>query len=181
MPLAARQRSWKELASTIKPGVQKPHCNASCAMKAFWTGWSPLVPTPSTVITALPAAARAGNRQLTIGAPSSSTVQAPQTPDAHTSFVPVRPSPPRMTSISKASPSSGSGADRPLIVMVLIFDLQVFAASGFWTEGVLWPWLKAPPRSVRTMILRSRSKASGPLERPCRPHGSLRGRGMPSA
>src|ERR1044072_1667973 len=79
---------------------------------------------PSTVVTALSAAPRAGIRQLATGAPSSSTVQAPQTPAPHTSFVPVRFSVSRRTSISSASGSSGSGASRPLTVIVLIGDLQ---------------------------------------------------------
>ena len=58
-------------------------------MKAFWTGCSLPAPMPSTVVTDLAAAARAGIRQLTTGAPSTSTVQAPQTPAPQTSFVPV--------------------------------------------------------------------------------------------
>ena len=57
-------------------------------MNAFCTGCSFASPMPSTVVTDLPAAARAGIRQLTTGAPSTSTVQAPQTPAPQTSLVP---------------------------------------------------------------------------------------------
>src|SRR4051812_27540197 len=109
----------------MKPGVQNPHCRASCAMKAFCTGCSLTAPMPSTVVTDLSAAARAGIRQLTTGAPSSSTVHAPQTPAPHTSLVPVRLRASRTTSISSASGSSGRGSMRPLIVIVPICDLQV--------------------------------------------------------
>ena len=38
VPFAARQRSQNAVASTMKPGVQNPHCKASCAMNAFCTG-----------------------------------------------------------------------------------------------------------------------------------------------
>src|ERR1700759_4871979 len=124
-PAVVRQRSWNAAASTMKPGVQNPHCRASCAMKAFCTGCNPPAPTASTVVTDRSAAARAGIRQLTTGTPSSSTVHAPHTPAPHTSFVPVRLSASRTTSISSASGSSGRGSLRPLIVIVLLFDFQV--------------------------------------------------------
>src|SRR3954447_19345809 len=94
-------------------------------MNAFCTGCSFGEPMPSTVVTDLSAAARAGIRQLATGAPSSSTVHAPQTPAPHTSFVPVKPNVSRSTSIRNASGSSGSGARRPLIVIVLIGDLKI--------------------------------------------------------
>ena len=58
-------------------------------MKARCTGCSLPAPIPSTVVIVLPATALTGSRQLTTGAPSSSTVQAPQTPAPHTSLVPV--------------------------------------------------------------------------------------------
>src|SRR5689334_4882072 len=109
----------------MKPGVQKPHSNASCARNDFCTGCSALMPIPSTVVIDLFAADPAGIRQLTAGSPSTSTVQAPQTPAPQTSLVPVRSSASRTTSTSSASGSSGRGASLPLIVMVLICDLQV--------------------------------------------------------
>src|SRR6266571_7467230 len=95
-------------------------------MNAFWTGCSLPAPMPSTVVTDLPAAARAGIKQLTTGTPSTSTVHAPQTPAPHTSFVPVRLSASRTTSMRRLSGSSGRGSTRPLIVIVLIRDLHVF-------------------------------------------------------
>src|SRR2546430_9845632 len=101
-------------------------------MKAFWTGCSLPAPMPSTVVTDLPAAARAGIKQLTTGTPSTSTVHAPQTPAPHTSFVPVRLSASRTTSMRRLSGSSGRGSTRPLIVIVLIRDLHVFGGRLFW-------------------------------------------------
>src|SRR5271165_3480334 len=69
-------------------------------------GCSLAAPMPSTVVIVLSAAAFAGNRQLTTGAPSTSTVQAPHTPAPHTSLVPVRRKPSRKTSgrLSWAAP-----------------------------------------------------------------------------
>src|SRR6476659_451017 len=104
-------------------------------MKAFWTGCSLLAPMPSTVVTDLPAAARAGIKQLTTGTPSTSTVHAPQTPAPHTSFVPVRLSASRTTSMRRLSGSSGRGSTRPLMVIVLIYDLQVFGGADLLTAA----------------------------------------------
>src|SRR5258707_2591101 len=92
---------------------------------------------PSTVVTDLPAAARAGIKQLTTGAPSTSTVHAPQTPAPHTSFVPVSLSASRTTSMRRLSGWSGRGSTRPLILIVLICDLHVFGGRIFlrWLHG----------------------------------------------
>src|SRR4051794_11438368 len=106
-------------------------------MKAFCTGCSIGLPMASTVVTALSAAAPAGIRQLTTGAPSTSTVQAPQTPAPQTSFVPVRSRSPLMTSISSVSRSAGKETRRPLILVVLICELQFLEtwAAGFAEGG----------------------------------------------
>jgi hypothetical protein len=64
-----------------------------------------------TVVSDFPPTAFAGIRQLATGTPSTSTVQAPHTPEPQTSLVPVRPSESRITSTSSASGSSGSGLD----------------------------------------------------------------------
>src|SRR6516162_11039471 len=113
----------------MKPGVQNPHCRASFAMNASWIGCSLSPPMPSTVVTAFPDAAFAGNRQLATGTPSNSTVHPPQTPEPQTSFVPVRFNRSRITSASSASASSGSGFCSPLIVMVLLSASPVYAPS----------------------------------------------------
>src|SRR4030088_83998 len=104
----------------MKPGVQKPHCKASSDMNALCTGCSLSAPTPSTVVTVLPATAPAGSRQLVTGTPSSRTVHAPQTPAPQTSLVPVRPRPSRSISINSVSGLSRSISRRPLIVTVFI-------------------------------------------------------------
>ena len=72
-----------------------------------------------TVVIVFPATVLAGSRQLATGTPSSNTVQAPQTPAPHTSFVPVRLRLSRRTSTKRAS-GSGKVSARPLIVTVLM-------------------------------------------------------------
>ncbi|MGY4222369.1 hypothetical protein ACVMFB_008868 [Bradyrhizobium sp. USDA 4522] len=101
-------------------------------MNAFCTGCSPDAPMASTVVTDLPAAACAGIRQLATGAPSTSTVQAPQTPAPHTSLVPVSLSWSRTMSIKSASGSSGRDSTRPLTVVVLMDVLQLSCVSASW-------------------------------------------------
>ena len=83
-----------------KPGVQKPHCRPWHSAKACWTGLidSPVgatlasgaEPSPSTVVISCCWADTANMRQERIGAPSTSTVQAPQTPCSQPTWVPVR-------------------------------------------------------------------------------------------
>src|SRR5258706_8538861 len=105
----------------------------------------------STFVTDLPAAARAGIKQLTTGAPSTTTVHAPQTPAPHTSFVPVSLSASRTTSMRRLSGSSGRGSTRPLILIVLICDLQVFGGRIFlrWFHGSgVCEVVTAPPARV---------------------------------
>jgi hypothetical protein len=79
----------------------------------------------------------AGIRQLTTGAPSTSTVQAPQTPAPHTSLVPVRSRSPLHDVDQQRIGIVGQGNERPLIVIVLICDLQVLGtlADGFAQDG----------------------------------------------
>ena len=86
-----------------QPGVQNPHCEPLRWAIRSCTGWSPcrVLPRPSTVVTAWPSSEQSGWRQLLISRCSTvpvtgsrrvtSTVQAPQPPSPHTSFVPVRP------------------------------------------------------------------------------------------
>ena len=61
-------------------------------MKLSCTGCKvPAAPIPSMVVSFLPSAATAKVRHEVIGAPSMSTVQAPQSPVEQPSFVPVSP------------------------------------------------------------------------------------------
>ena len=75
------------------PGVQKPHCRPWVSRKACCSGWSSsgLSARPSTVCDLVPSAWTASIRQERTGSPSSSTVQAPQTPCSQPTWVPVRP------------------------------------------------------------------------------------------
>ena len=58
-------------------------------------------PSPSTVVTRRPPRWRPAVRQAQTGLPSSSTVQAPQSPASQPTLVPVRPSSSRSTSASR--------------------------------------------------------------------------------
>src|SRR6266487_2098620 len=76
----------------IWPGVQKPHWKASCSMKACCIGcrWAGS-PSPSIVVTSLPAALTARTRQAFTLRSSRCTVQAPHSPWLHPFLVPVSP------------------------------------------------------------------------------------------
>src|SRR5580704_15202138 len=75
------------------PGVQKPHCRASCFTNATWRGCGvPSLERPSIVITRRPMASMARTLQLLTGILSSHTVQPEQEPRSQTIFVPVIPS-----------------------------------------------------------------------------------------
>ena len=68
-------------SSSPCPGVQKPHCIASCSMKASCTGCSTSpCARPSIVVTARSPTSIASIMQEQTGAPSSQTVQAEQAP-----------------------------------------------------------------------------------------------------
>jgi hypothetical protein len=83
----------RRYAATVvtNPGVQNPHCSAWHSWKACCTG--PIPPSgarrPSIVVIAAPSRETANSRQDRIGAPSTSTVQAPQTPCSQPTWVPV--------------------------------------------------------------------------------------------
>src|SRR4029453_9934683 len=73
------------------PGVQKPHWSPWQSRNAACTGDNPPPggPMPSIVVTSLPAACTANIKQARTAAPSTRTVQAPQTPCSQPRWVPV--------------------------------------------------------------------------------------------
>src|SRR5450759_4324719 len=76
----------------IIPGVQYPHCNASCSIKAFCTGCRlPSRDSPSMVTIFLLAASLTGNMQDLTASFSRRTVHAPQKPRPQPYLVPVNP------------------------------------------------------------------------------------------
>ena len=80
------------MAATTWPGVQMPHWKPPQSMNACWTGCSRSSPArPSTVVTSWPSAKTASAMQELTILPSSSTVQAPQTPTPQPSLEPVSP------------------------------------------------------------------------------------------
>src|SRR5215510_10686456 len=68
-------------AETICPGVQYPHCKASCSTNERWSGCRfPSGASPAAVTISAPWCATARARQLFARRPSSRTVQAPHCP-----------------------------------------------------------------------------------------------------
>ena len=131
------------MSDMTKPGVQKPHCEPWCSTNAACTGCRlaaatprvtsagdrPIPAAPSTVSTWWSAMAPNGVMQLLRlkkgpGAPSlvgsakscTITVQAPQSPDAQPSLVPVSPGWARMCSKRLTLGSKSKiGRSRPFI------------------------------------------------------------------
>jgi len=82
--------STSAAAATMKPGVQKPHCCASCSMNCSCTACMLSgVPSPSTVVIFRPTASTASIEQEYAGLPSTKMVHAPHVPRSHTFFDPV--------------------------------------------------------------------------------------------
>src|SRR5215470_5992309 len=105
------------------PAVQKPHWTAPCSMNASWSGSSVSPsPSPSTVRTRVPSASTARWVQELTGAPSTSTVQAPQTCMSQERLAPLRPSRSRSTSKSSACAGTSRATARPLTVKARLHD-----------------------------------------------------------
>src|SRR5215470_2043386 len=105
------------------PAVQKPHWTAPCSMNASWSGSSVSPsPSPSTVRTRVPSASTARWVQELTGAPSTSTVQAPQTCMSQERLAPLRPSRSRSTSKSRACAGTSRATARPLTVKARLYD-----------------------------------------------------------
>src|ERR1700730_7538057 len=81
----------RPMTAIRKPGVQNPHCSPWHSWNARCTGCraAPSGARPSTVVTSWPSACTASGRQERTGLPSKSTVQQPQTPCSHPTWVPV--------------------------------------------------------------------------------------------
>ena len=101
------------LAALItNPGVQNPHCTPPADCMAACTGCRvPSAARPSTVTTSVPSARAAGVRQASTARPLRCTVQAPHSPSAQPSLVPVRPSSSRSqsSSVAEAAPAARRG------------------------------------------------------------------------
>ena len=97
------------------PGVQNPHCTASCSMKAACTGCSasPARGPRSCDLRVRRHRSPASCTKQT-GAPSSQTVQAEHAPRSHPILMPVRPRVPRNASASVARGSTRGDRAIPL-------------------------------------------------------------------
>ena len=108
-------------ADRIMPGWQYPHWGTSSSAQACWTGWLPSGESPSMVTTFCAAdSVSTGMTQERTARPSTSTVQAPQSPMPQLYLVPVRPSCSRSTHSRGVVPSTSSSTGSPLIVRVAI-------------------------------------------------------------
>ena len=85
-------RSSRAAQLITMPGVQKPHCIASCFTNATCTGCivSPC-DRPSMVVILRPTASIASVMHASAGVPSIHTVHAEHEPRSHTTLVPVSP------------------------------------------------------------------------------------------
>src|SRR6476646_1139598 len=111
-------------AVVMKPGVQKPHCSAWCLRKDFCSGVrSASLDRPSTVVILAPSACTARMRQERTASPSTSTVQAPQTPCSQPMWVPVRRSSWRRQSASVSRGSTSTLTCLPLTSNLVVMCL----------------------------------------------------------
>src|ERR1700730_5590117 len=116
----------------MKPGVQKPHCNAACSRNFCCTGCN-LSPwaMPSTVVILWPPASAPSIRHEQTMLPSRMTVQAPQSPELHPSLLPVRLSSSRSTSSSVCCGSQRNSTGSPLMMV----DTWVLGMGGLLALG----------------------------------------------
>ncbi len=126
--LGLRARSAAQLITN--PGVQNPHCMASCSTKAACTGcrW-PCFAKPSIVVTSRPRTSIASIMHEQIGFPSIQTVQAQHAPVLQAILVPVRSSGPRSTSASVMRGGICSVREDPFIFSVRNKDSGPIAAN----------------------------------------------------
>src|SRR5450755_2804015 len=102
------------------PGVQKPHCTASCATNAACTGCSASpVAKPSMVVIFRPPTSTASSMHEATGTRSSHTVQAEHEPRSQPIFVPVNPSASRSASTSVVDGSTETSRSSPLTFKVI--------------------------------------------------------------
>ena len=82
--------SMRALPAITMPGMQKPHCTAPTAPKAYTKASCSAGLSPSTVNMFLPAALLVLSTQAFTALPSTIMVQVPQAPSLHPSFTEVR-------------------------------------------------------------------------------------------
>src|ERR1039458_7752431 len=118
-------------AVSTMPGVQNPHCKASCSMNAFCTGCSaPALARPSMVTTSLSLTVFTLRKHERTGTPSSSTVQEPQCPSPQPNLVPVSPRSVRSTQSSRRSPSTFSRTGLSLSLKAIVSVMRFSSLLG---------------------------------------------------
>src|SRR5260370_41275081 len=145
-------RSASTLAVRIMPAVQKPHWTAAWRMKASTAArWKAVPARPSMVSTCRPSMSQARKQHELTGAPSTSTVQVPQTSTSHDCFTPVSPSSSRRKSSSNSLAATVPAKGLPLTVA------EMCSATG--SPGLVFAHQAAPghPVLVREPVLVFRS------------------------
>ena len=104
---------------------------------------------PSTVVTAAPSTVTANIRQERTGSPSSSTVQAPQTPCSQPTWVPVSRRSWRRTSDSSRRAGTSTSCGAPLTVNETRTVRRSRHAAAHLRPGLVGP--RAPDEHVREM------------------------------
>jgi hypothetical protein len=105
----------------IIPGVQYPHWKAPSSRNACWIGVSrPSTASPSMVVIDRPTTSPTGVRQARTAIPSTSSLQAPQTPSPQPYLVPVSPHSSRTTSSRDRDGSSRTDRSMPLTRSVAV-------------------------------------------------------------
>src|SRR4030095_15796939 len=127
--LGSGVRSSSALLATRKPGVQMPRWSAACSRNFCCSGWSfsPLA-RPSIVSMRRPPTSHPSTRQEQTRRPSSVTLQAPQSPEAQPSLLPVSCRVSRSTSRSVSSVSQRNSTASPFTV-ASIWCLAISSSS----------------------------------------------------
>jgi len=152
----ARFLSSKAVAATSIPGVHAPHCaapwvrNACCNLEPTFVSAS-----PSTVVTSHPSACPVATRHAQTGSPSSSTVQAPQSPASHPTLVPVSPSSSRSTRESRCTGELETVTARPFTRNAM--DRALASALGSRVPAIS----RSPRRSSTLAALAATKHPSG--------------------
>src|SRR5229473_4038892 len=113
-------------ADMIWPDWQYPHCTTSWSSQDFWIlAPAAVAPIASIVVISEVPMLSTGVMQERVAAPSTCTVQAPQSAMPQPNFVPVMPSTSRNTHKSGVSPSTSIVRSTPLTLIVVAIAISL--------------------------------------------------------
>src|SRR5579872_1560178 len=124
-------RSSSAVAAISMPGVQMPHCAAPWRKKESCRrpNSGGRARNPSTVVISQPSAWPVATRHAVTGSPSSSTVQAPQSPASHPTLVPLSPRFSRSTFDSRSTGLTANSTACPFTVKLSRVPVLAFGVS----------------------------------------------------